>query len=113
MSWETNVYYNSEKHGLTTVAEVEYSDGCYEFDTRVVWQHKDGRLFTARDSGCSCPTPFENYPSVESLEEFDFDEVLAEIDREIAARNEWGSGNPNLEVEKADFVAKIAAVLHP
>jgi hypothetical protein len=53
-----NVYYNPEAHDLVPVAEIDHSSGSYEFDIRVVWRHKDGRFLTARDSGCSCPTPF-------------------------------------------------------
>jgi hypothetical protein len=62
------IYYSPEKHGLEIVAEHDFSDGCYQFDLRVVWKDKKGRLYTARDSGCSCPSPFEDYPNVESLE---------------------------------------------
>lgn len=70
MSWDNNIYANPEKHGLKVVAELEYSDGMYQFDTRVVWRHGEtGILFTARDAGCSCPTPFEEYDTLESLEQ--------------------------------------------
>jgi hypothetical protein len=76
-----NIYYSPERHGLTPVVEIEYSDGCYQFDTRVVWRHDEtGTLYTARDSGCSCPSPFENYASIAELDRFDADEILAEID---------------------------------
>lgn len=54
--------------GLTLVAEHDFSDGCYQFDIRAVWVDDKGRLFTARDSGCSCPSPFEEYHSVKDLE---------------------------------------------
>lgn len=59
---QTNVYStkNAKAEGLTEVAQLDYSDGCYEFDLRIVWQDKEGRLWTERDSGCSCPTPFED-----------------------------------------------------
>ena len=80
MSYDTNPYYNPEKLGLTQVAEIEYSSGSYEFDTRVVWRTEGGTLVTARDSGCSCPTPFDAFDSVEELEAFDAKVILAEID---------------------------------
>lgn len=60
MSYETNVYYHPEKSKLTVVAEWEFSDRSYCFDTRVVWRNDRGELVTARDSGCSCPSPFED-----------------------------------------------------
>jgi len=70
MSWDNNIYDNPEKHGLKVVAELEYSDGNYRFDTRVVWRHEEtGILYTARDMGCSCPAPFEDYNKLSDLEQ--------------------------------------------
>jgi len=50
-----DVYYNPELFGLEPICEIEYSDGCYQFDRRVVWRKKGtkGVFYTARDSGCS------------------------------------------------------------
>lgn len=57
-----NIYYQPGAYGLETVAEIEYSSANYEFDTRVVWKViGKKKFFTMRDSGCSCPTPFEDY----------------------------------------------------
>ena len=65
-----NPYYDCEKCGLDLVGEIDYSSGSYEFDTRVVWKRKkDGRLLTARDAGCSCPTPFESHDPKKDLED--------------------------------------------
>jgi len=51
-----NIYSATEKFGLETVGEVEFSSGAYEFDTTVVWRDKEtGSLYVASDSGCSCP----------------------------------------------------------
>ena len=58
----SNVYYNPEDYGLKIVSQIDYSDGNYVFDTRVVWvEPATGNFYTARDSGCSCPVPFEDY----------------------------------------------------
>ena len=62
-----NVYYDPEKFGLTTVGEIEWSDGCYQFDLTVVWRTADGRLVYGEDSGCSWPGIFEDDPGVEDL----------------------------------------------
>ena len=62
-----NFYYNPEKSGLTILTTLDESDMSYEFNTFVIWEHKDGRLFYAEDSGCSCPTPFENFTELSSL----------------------------------------------
>ncbi len=67
MSWDTNVYYHPEKHELTQIGMLSDPNACYSFDDLVVWQHTDGRLFWASDSGCSCPSPFEDYTSLEDL----------------------------------------------
>lgn len=48
---------------------------CYEFNTLCFWATKDGRVYSACDSGCSCPTPFEDY------EGFTQEEVLQKLER--------------------------------
>lgn len=73
-----DVYHEPNKFGLTKVAEIDYSDQDYQFDLRVVWRHKDGRYFTARDSGCSCPSPFEDYDSLDKLTPFKREDVERE-----------------------------------
>lgn len=75
---QSDVYYQPEHFGLQQIAQIDYSDGSYQFDYRVIWRHTDGRMFTARDSGCSCPSPFEDYISLDMLEPF----VLADIEDE-------------------------------
>ena len=75
-------YYQPEKFDLTPVAEFDYSDGNYCFDFRVVWRHSSGKFYTARDAGCSCPSPFEDYNTLEDLEELDLAALEAEVDRE-------------------------------
>lgn len=93
MAWDApDVYYQPEKFGLTPVLEHDYSNGCYQFDYRVIWRHEDGTLYTARDSGCSCPSPFEEYTSLESLDILDVDEILAEINTQ--GEKEWYAGEP-------------------
>jgi hypothetical protein len=79
VTYENNLYYHPEVHGLEKIAEHDFSSGSYEFDYRVVWADKKGRLFTARDSGCSCPSPFEDYDQgIESLERLTSFTVLAD-----------------------------------
>ncbi len=71
----------------------DYSDGSYQFDTRVVWKHSSGAFYTARDSGCSCPTPFEDYKSIESLERLDLNalrEEITEVKSSSYRHIEWG-----------------------
>ena len=69
-----NPYYAPEKLNLDMLAFDE-PNMCYEYNTLCFWATDDGRVFTAADSGCSCPTPFEEHdrPTV--------DEVLATMER--------------------------------
>jgi hypothetical protein len=91
------LYYSPGKYGLELVAEEEYSSGSYEFDIRAVWRDTEtGKLLTARDSGCSCPTPFEDYTSKDDLEPF----ILREIEDEAIAI---------LAGRAMDFLTKIRA----
>jgi hypothetical protein len=56
-----NFYYDPEKSGLVTIGEIDWSSGSHEFDLTVVWKREsDGRFVYADDSGCSCPSPFED-----------------------------------------------------
>lgn len=99
---DNNVYYHPEKHGLTVVGEVEYSDGSYVFDTRVVWKHTEsGKLYTARDAGCSCPTPFENYNSLADLEIVDYDGLAAEV------KSTLDGDSVSSPAEAQDFLKKV------
>lgn len=101
----SNVYYDAKDFGLTPVVEIEYSSGSYEFDTRVVWRTADGKLLTARDSGCSCPTPFEDFAGLPALDDFDPKVILAEIDKEAAC--EYGDFTPD---EAARARAEVRAL---
>lgn len=98
-----NPYYDApEDTGLTIVAWIEYSDMDYVFDTRVVWRHTDGKLYTARDSGCSCPTPFEDYTSLDKLEQFNYASLRTECYDMLSP----GSSHPTAEDVRV-FLNKI------
>ncbi len=65
--WD-DVYYNPEKFGLEKVGEVDDPGACYSFDIFAVWRAADGTLYWGQDSGCSCPSPFEDVRGLEDLE---------------------------------------------
>jgi hypothetical protein len=92
--YEKDVYYNPEDFGLEIVVTIEREDLSYEFDMFVVWKDTNGALYYATDSGCSCPSPFENHTSIADLTYA----TKAEI---IAALDEWGSAS---DVERADLI---------
>jgi hypothetical protein len=64
--YERNPYYFPAALGLETVGEVEWGDEPCAFDLTVVWKGEGG-YYLASDSGCSCPSPFEAYTSLEKL----------------------------------------------
>jgi hypothetical protein len=102
-----DVYYQPEKFDLTPIGEIEWSSGSYEFDLTVVWRHEDGRLFYANDSGCSCPSPFENYTSLDDLTEITDVSEFQDALNDTSEHNY--DGNRNAEV--ADLMSRIAEAL--
>ncbi|WP_043654418.1 DUF7574 domain-containing protein [Nocardia thailandica] len=80
-----NMYYAPEQYGLTIVGTLDFSDGFYCFDYTVVWQDSTThRLYMADDSGCSCPSPFED-TAVNDLTEITTPQVLiAHLNKRLA-----------------------------
>ena len=66
-NWNANPYYSPQECGLELIADINFTDN-YDFDMIAVWRNEDGELFWACDAGCSCPCPFENYTSLDSLD---------------------------------------------
>jgi hypothetical protein len=62
-------YYGYDQFvGFTKLDEIEWSNNSYEFDITGVWvRDNDGTVWTASDSGCSCPTPWEGTDTLERL----------------------------------------------
>lgn len=57
----TDIYSSPERFGLETFGEIQWGEPCYSFDLTVVWRRPaDGTFFYCEDSGCSCPSPFED-----------------------------------------------------
>jgi hypothetical protein len=74
-----------------------------QFDYRVIWRHADGTLYTARDSGCSCPSPFEDYTSLSDLEEANIPELIEEAREQ--QKDKWYDGD-----DIASYVEKLKAL---
>jgi hypothetical protein len=56
-----NIYSAPEHFGMEVVGEVADEGACYSFNMVVVWREVEtGKLFYDTDSGCSCPSPFED-----------------------------------------------------
>lgn len=63
-------YYSDDDWlGLKRVGEIEWSGDSYSFDLTGVWvDPRDGELYWGDDSGCSCPSPFEDVYQREQIE---------------------------------------------
>jgi hypothetical protein len=47
---------------LVFLTDFEWSEPDYSFDTQQFWTDTEtGLVYTAHDSGCSCPSPFEDF----------------------------------------------------
>lgn len=67
-----DVYHQPEKFDLKPLGDISWDSEPYQFDYTVVWQDtQTGALFYASDSGCSCPSPFEDYTSRDKLTPLD------------------------------------------
>lgn len=63
-----DVYHSPEHFGLEIVGQLELAEPDYSFNYGVVWYRPETeRFYYAEDSGCSCPSPYEDYTSIESL----------------------------------------------
>lgn len=122
MSYDCNPYYNPESLGLEIIAELEFSDMSYQFDTLLVWRHKDsGKFYTARDSGCSCPTPFEDYCGIDKLTELnDWTQLLSDVEPETERYLEYSNseetygswwGNPSFPGDAASFLGTVRSAM--
>ena len=84
MGWyNPDPYYQPEKFDLEKVGEIDMYEPNYDFDIIAVWRHiETNEVYWARDSGCSCPSPFEDYHSLDDLTKLvsaNFDEFEREV----------------------------------
>src|SRR5690606_10820071 len=100
--YNPDVYYQPEAFGLTAIGELSREPD-YDFYMLVVWEHEDGRLFWATDTGCSCPSPFEDFTSLDHLSGLTLDsygDFKAEVD-EFPVDN----------ADKTQLLAKVSKLL--
>lgn len=103
-----NIYYDPDKFGLEIVAEADFA-GSYEFSMHVVFRKQDGSLWYVHDSGCSCPTPFEDsgLNDLEPVE--DLTALAASIRKEEEYRFDPDYGGGSAEQELGGFLDKVRA----
>lgn len=89
-----NIYYQPEAFGLTTFGQLNDPNSCYSFDDVVVWEMKSpngDRLCWAADSGCSCPSPFEDI-NLSNVFWLDSQEDLERFQDATTRRGDWRGG---------------------
>jgi hypothetical protein len=110
-----DVYYQPEALGVEKVGEFELEEASYSFDTVLVVRDKEsGSFYVVHDTGCSCPSPFEDYSTKESLgKPLTAHEAVAEVQRRAAEANageaevDW---RPRYIVDPSTVVAAIMAL---
>lgn len=77
-----NISYDPEGFGVKQIDQFDLSSGAYEFDYVTVWQSlTDKRTFyIGSDSGCSCPSPYDDVLNLEDLERLDPDNPRPQIE---------------------------------
>jgi hypothetical protein len=101
--FDPDPYGQPEKFGLTMIGEVEFSEPDYSFDFAIVLADGDGALYWARDSGCSCPSPFEDHRFPEDFGTGNLQELIEWLN----AEKELYVNNPNVDAEIADLVGRL------
>lgn len=84
-----NPYYNPTDLQLDMLA-FEDPGSCYSFNTLCFWATNKGHVYIARDSGCSCPIPFEDYCGSDQVEVLKKLERINSIKQAGAAFDSWG-----------------------
>ena len=105
--YDHNVFCSPEKLDLELVETLEEDGLCYAYNTFIVVKHvPTGRLFYAEDSGCSCPTPFEEYkfkgPDDTDMAEVKLGHKLEEFEKRLL---DWGSG-AGIGIDELDDVVQ-------
>lgn len=104
MAGVVSPYYSPADYGLSIVASVD-TDEPYEFDMVVIWRDAEGSLWGGHDSGCSCPTPFEDFHSTADMTAIcSLDDVRGLLD----GMSTYGAPGPTAIF---DFLAKAREAL--
>ncbi len=114
-----NVYYSPEKFGLEILGELKDPEAIDGFNTLIVLRGLEtGRLFWATDAGCSCPGPFEDYTSIDTLAKItddtwsDFQQTVAlHAVGALSAEKLSAPSFQSLACDKTQLLSKVARLL--
>lgn len=93
---------------LEYVGGFDWDDEPYQFNITQVWKETRGRYYVASDSGCSCPSPFEDINYTDQAHgPYNKTELRAYFEREL--KNERGyRPQSELRQEISSLLAKLS-----
>lgn len=104
----SNIYYSPQDFGLEVVGDFEWTEPDYSFDMLVVWKEKRGRYWIGEDSGCSCPSPFEDVRDVNELDgPYTKDGLRKRINYRIEERTDTGYSYGYSKAQLKKFASDI------
>ena len=84
MSEYVNIYDTPERFGLVNVGTMDLDDQPWQFNMLLVQFHPEtNKFYVSQDSGCSCPSPFEDITTLDGIK-------------------------PMTEIEAKSYISKIA-----
>lgn len=99
-----NIYYHPEKSGFEIFDSIEMDASCEYSTTLILRNTESGRLFYVQDSGCSCPTPFDE-ASEADLKPLVL-ETIEEFERDIEEHHKYDDVHPSIVLDCLDKVKK-------
>lgn len=90
--------------GLTEVGEADLSAPEWSFDLIGAWKDANGGIYISTDSGCSCPTPWENHGQLD-----DFTGPLTKAQAIEEATSLW-KGDRDFGYDSAGFANFVADI---
>jgi hypothetical protein len=96
VDYSENLYYSPEASNVDLIGTVQWGEASWDFDLTCVWRSKEDptKFYVASDSGCSCPSPFENIELSELKPMTKHQALAALVQRGIEEDDEdWGSGS--------------------
>lgn len=101
-----NPYYDTEELGFKMISFDE--DFSYEYNTLIFLANGKGQIFTAQDSGCSCPKPFEEYEGETQTDVEQLMERVGSVDQAKRIFNTWNKDyNNKPHVNKSESEMEI------
>lgn len=109
-------YYDPTIAGLEVIGEAA-EEPDWDFDMFMVWRRvADGALLYATDSGCSCPSPFENTSVNDLIEIGTYDEFSIALNEWVSTKSRSCTGVTELRAavavalaQRGDYSAELSA----